>query len=298
MGSCGFEVTVVFCLYFGVFVLGSKYSKELNEPVKDSADEKTEFRISKLNQIWEKAHRLEFSAVKLSELHSDLKLQEKDELNWKKLKAEGLDEDGEKEAKLRRNLNVILARYEMDGKKDPKHLETNFLQDHDGMDSDVYNDPKLDKLWIKAKSSGKFSETELENLRREFKHHKEKLQEYQILMDTISRTEEFKEPRVIELWEMAQRSNFTTKELESLKEELQHFEVKVEKHQHYKEQLEISHQKLKHVEALGDKEHLSRNKEKHTMLSEKTKELGYKVKKFMQDLTNRISRGGLQHNEL
>jgi len=50
--------------------------------------------------------------VKLAELHSDLKIQEKDELSWKKLKAEGLDEDGEKEAKLRRNLNgkVYLCR--------------------------------------------------------------------------------------------------------------------------------------------------------------------------------------------
>ena len=43
--------------------------------------------------------------MKLAELHSDLKIQEKDELSWKKMKAEGLDEDGEKEAKLRRNLN-------------------------------------------------------------------------------------------------------------------------------------------------------------------------------------------------
>lgn len=50
--------------------------------------------------------------MKLAELHSDLKIQEKDELRWKKLKAEGLDEDGEKEAKLRRNLNgkVYLCR--------------------------------------------------------------------------------------------------------------------------------------------------------------------------------------------
>jgi hypothetical protein len=43
--------------------------------------------------------------VKLAELHADLKIQERDELNWKKLKVEGLDEDGEKEAKLTHNLN-------------------------------------------------------------------------------------------------------------------------------------------------------------------------------------------------
>lgn len=60
-------------------------------------------------------------------------------------------------------------------------------------------------------------------------------------------------------------------------EELRHFETKVEKHQHYQEQLELSHQKLQHVEALGDKEHIIRNKEKYNSLAEKTREMGYKV---------------------
>lgn len=60
-------------------------------------------------------------------------------------------------------------------------------------------------------------------------------------------------------------------------EELKHFEVKIEKHNHYQKQLEISHQKLKHVERLGDQEHVSRNRERYAQLEEKTKELGYKV---------------------
>jgi len=41
---------------------------------------------------------MQLAPVRLSELHSDLKIQEKDELQWKKLKAEGLDEDGERDA--------------------------------------------------------------------------------------------------------------------------------------------------------------------------------------------------------
>lgn len=45
------------------------------------------------------------SPVRQAELHSDLRIQEKDELLWKKLKVEGLDENGEKEAQLRRNFN-------------------------------------------------------------------------------------------------------------------------------------------------------------------------------------------------
>lgn len=107
---------------------------------------------------------------------------------------------------------------------------------------------------------------------------------------------EFEEPRVIDLWDLAKSANFTEKELESFREELKHFEAKIEKHNHYQKQLEISHQKLKHVESFGDREHVSRNKEKYAMLEEKTKELGYKVKKHLQDLSGRISRA--RHNEL
>lgn len=48
---------------------------------------------------------MQLSPVRQAELHSDLRIQEKDELLWKKLKVEGLDENGEKEAQLRRNFN-------------------------------------------------------------------------------------------------------------------------------------------------------------------------------------------------
>ena len=52
----------------------------------------------------------------------------------------------------------------------------------------------------------------------------------------------------------------------------------MEKHSHYQEQLELSHQKLLHVEALGDSEHIQKNKDKYNTLSEKTREMGYKVR--------------------
>ncbi|XP_071385783.1 alpha-2-macroglobulin receptor-associated protein [Centroberyx affinis] len=339
----------VLCL--GVGAMAGKYSREVNEAKQTGSDGKTvEFRIAKLNQVWEKAIRMQLSPVRQAELHSDLKIQEKDELQWKKVKVEGLDENGEKEAQLRRNFNVILAKYGMDGKRDTRPLESNSLKDHETKEGDTFDDPRLDKLWNKAKSSGKFSNEELLSLKREFQHHKDKIHEYNIVMDTVSRTEEihknvisplegeakehvlhqkhtelkqkmrdlnqgferlrklshegfsedseFREPRVIELWESAKRANLSDDELDSLKEELRHFETKVEKHSHYQEQLELSHQKLRHVEALGDVEHIKRNQEKYNTLSEKTREMGYKMKKHMQDLTNKISRQGLDHNEL
>ncbi|NXS46921.1 AMRP protein, partial [Balaeniceps rex] len=270
---------------------------------------------------------LHLSAVKLAELHSDLKIQEKDELSWKKLKAEGLDEDGEKEAKLRRNLNVIMTKYGMNGKKDSQLVDTNYIKD--GTESDTLDDPRLEKLWSKAKTSGKFSDEELDKLWREFKHHKEKIREYNILLETVSRTEEaslknYLSPSpqsTILMYKLLfgthcypllaprshQQSPFEDSAVGCFQhlpsklgvwvEELKHFEAKIEKHHHYQKQLEISHQKLKHVEGTGDKDHLNRNKEKYAMLEEKTKELGYKVKKHLQDLSSRISQG-LQHNEL
>ncbi|KAJ6662990.1 hypothetical protein lerEdw1_010811 [Lerista edwardsae] len=325
---------------------GGKYSRAANE---EEAPPPAEFRVARLSQVWAKAQRqLHLSPVKLAELHSDLKIQEKDELSWKKLKAEGLDEDGEKEAKLRRSLNVILAKYGMDGKKDAAQGATNHIKVD--WEEDVLDDPRLEKLWNKAKASGRFSEEELAKLWREFRHHREKVHEYNILLETVSRTEdshkntvtsaeggpfeeerlqrkhselrekqhsikqgferlrrvahqgydssnEFEEPRVIDLWDLAKSANFTGEELDSLREELKHFEAKVEKHHHYQQQLEASHQKLKHVEGTGDEAHLSSNRAKHAQLEEKTKELGYKVKKHLQDLSGRISRG-LHHNEL
>ncbi|XP_007456922.1 PREDICTED: alpha-2-macroglobulin receptor-associated protein [Lipotes vexillifer] len=327
---------------------GGKYSREKNEPEASAKREPGgEFRMEKLNQLWEKAQRLGLPPLKLSELHADLKIQERDEFRWKKLKAEGLDEDGEKEAKLARGLSVILAKYGLDGRKDARAVSSNSIN-HGPADHSL-EDPRLEKLWHKAKTSGKFSSEELEKLWRELQHHKEKVQEYNVLLETLSRTEEihenvispvdvsrvkeyalqmghaelkdklrdisqgfdrlrrvshqgygdqagFEEPRVLDLWDMAQSANFTEKELEAFREELKHFEAKIEKHNHYKKQLEISHQKLKHVESLGDQEHVGRNRGRHAVLEERAKELGYKVKKHLQDLSSRISRA--RHNEL
>lgn len=45
---------------------------------------------------------------------------------------------------------VILAKYGMDGKRDTRSLENNSLKDHDVKEGDVFDDPRLDKLWNKV----------------------------------------------------------------------------------------------------------------------------------------------------
>lgn len=52
----------------------------------------------------------------------------------------------------------------------------------------------------KAQSSGKFSSEELLSLKREFQHHKDKIHEYNLLMDTVSRTEGELSPRTAPLF--------------------------------------------------------------------------------------------------
>uniref|UniRef100_A0A8C9JH65 Alpha-2-macroglobulin receptor-associated protein n=1 Tax=Panthera tigris altaica TaxID=74533 RepID=A0A8C9JH65_PANTA len=245
---------------------------------------------------------LQLSPVKLSELHADLKMQEREEFAWKKLKAEGLDADGERAAKLLRNLSVILAKYGLDGRKDAQAVNSNYLSDT--AEDDSLGDPKLEKLWHKVppRGSPRTPERALCGVwSRELCSARggragAVLTPCGLLRGAGVGSAEFEEPRVIDLWDMAKSSNFTEKELESFREELKHFEAKIEKHNHYQKQLEISHQKLKHVESFGDQEHVSRNKEKYAMLEEKTKELGYKLKKHFQDLSGRISRA--RHNEL
>lgn len=69
---------------------------------------------------------MQMSPVRQAELHSDLKIQEKDELQWKKLKVEGLDESGEKEAQLRRNFHGKRMQLGFKRTSDLSSLESKF----------------------------------------------------------------------------------------------------------------------------------------------------------------------------
>uniref|UniRef100_UPI0032E9394A rat RAP n=1 Tax=Rattus norvegicus TaxID=10116 RepID=UPI0032E9394A len=326
---------------------GGKYSREKNEPEMAAKRESgEEFRMEKLNQLWEKAKRLHLSPVRLAELHSDLKIQERDELNWKKLKVEGLDGDGEKEAKLVHNLNVILARYGLDGRKDTQTVHSNALNEDT---QDELGDPRLEKLWHKAKTSGKFSSEELDKLWREFLHYKEKIHEYNVLLDTLSRAEEGYEnllspsdmthiksdtlaskhselkgrkdtqtvhsnalnedtqdelgdPRLEKLWHKAKTSGkFSSEELDKLWREFLHYKEKIHEYNVLLDTLSRAEEGYENLLSPSDMTHIKSDTlaSKHSelkLLEEKTKELGYKVKKHLQDLSSRVSRA--RHNEL
>uniref|UniRef100_S4RDC7 Low density lipoprotein receptor-related protein associated protein 1 n=1 Tax=Petromyzon marinus TaxID=7757 RepID=S4RDC7_PETMA len=306
-----------------------------------------EFRVAKIEQAWNKAQRqqIQLSAVQLSDLHGELRLLERQELS---VKRDGHVEEQQRE-QLNRNLLAVLARYGLDGgKKENFGLNSNRLMEFG--DSKPFRDPKLNKMWEKARGSGRFENAgDLERLERDFHLHDERIQEYEAMviqstvntnchvvvasgrnMNTVDGAgipdkqlkeersklhnslqrlrelmsmgyvnNEFTEPVAMELWEMAQQANLSEKELHDVKEELLTLERISEKHSHFREQLQVSHEKLQHAKATHDVDRLGETQRRHNELTDKTRSLAYKVKKLHQDISTRLSRPLYrQHNEL
>ncbi|XP_061410406.1 alpha-2-macroglobulin receptor-associated protein isoform X1 [Lethenteron reissneri] len=314
-----------------------------------------EFRVAKIEQAWNKAQRIQLSAVQLSDLHGELRMLERQELS---VKRDGHVEEQQTE-QLNRNLLAVLARYGLDGgKKENFGLNSNRLMEFG--DSKPFRDPKLNKMWEKARASGRFENAgDLQRLERDFHLHDERIQEYEAMviqstghnMNTVDGAgipdkqlkevrsklhnslqrlrelmsmgyvnSEFTEPVAMELWEMAQQANLSEKELHDVKEELLTLERISEKHSHFREQLQVSHEKLQHAKATYDDvpfdktaqdskrenvklshdvDRLGETQRRHNELTDKTRSLAYKVKKLHQDLSTRLSRPiNRQHNEL
>lgn len=123
------------------------------------------------------------SGQKLKNLKTDLKEQDKDEITLKKLRAEGQDKDGLREADLRRRMNMILKKYQLeeDLKSHPSFQRVGIYPKAEVFDKQIFKDKKLDKLWKKAEISG-FSEEQLKVLKDEFRHHQDKIDEYHQLI--------------------------------------------------------------------------------------------------------------------
>ncbi|XP_013188175.2 alpha-2-macroglobulin receptor-associated protein [Amyelois transitella] len=170
----------------------NKYSKSANEKKSDIKNKDVDFRtlekpfrMNKLNLLWSKAqHRL--TEPKLKSLYSDLMIQDKEEITYKRVKSEGGDKEGLKEAELRRKLTTIMNNYGLrehfeDGagrqKDHPSHNSA--IDDH--INRSIFKDKKLNQLWAKAETSG-FTSEELSALKEEFLHHQDKIDQYYDLL--------------------------------------------------------------------------------------------------------------------
>jgi len=271
----------------------NKYSEEANSSTKFYPDDKgpilnyasvsNPFRMQKVNLLWEKA-RPKLTPEKLRLLYSELKVQDKHELTLKKLKAEGGDKEGTKEADVRKRFLTIMDNYGLSGNSGPD--STSILKDETKSNA-IFKDKKLARLWEKAEKSGLTNE-ELVALQEEFQHHAAKIQEYQNLLEiakergsekfneikkhldeeefdirdtnevlrvakdlkqnydrlhrlATNQPEEnhFGEPKVAGLWRLALKAQFEPEELESLREELVHYERKLEKMRFFEAELRL-----------------------------------------------------------
>nr|CAG4640183.1 EOG090X09CU [Daphnia pulex] len=177
-----------------IFLLGlsycqaavNKYSKEANQPEPVEGVDKDSwksidkpFRLAKINLIWAKAQK-RLTEFKLKSLYSELKVQDKEELQLKRLKADNLDKDGLKEAEIRKKFGNVIERYGLADHFD-KDTESNQADSTTNSHS-IFKDKKLNKLWLKAESAG-FTEPELKMLKDEFAHHQEKVLQYYSLLE-------------------------------------------------------------------------------------------------------------------
>jgi len=172
-------------LIYPLLSLGSKYSEAANNPSKFYPDEKSPilnhaavespFRMQKVNLLWEKA-RTKLLEPKLQKLYSELKVQDKHELTLKKLKGEGGDKDGSKEAEIRKKFTLLMSSYGLAGTGDQSNSKE---QD---TPKALFKDKKLARLWEKAEKSG-LNDEELIALQEEFKHHEARINEYNLLLE-------------------------------------------------------------------------------------------------------------------
>jgi hypothetical protein len=187
-----------------------KYSRKTNEREfetynSDFRNLQKPFRVAKLNLLWSKAvHRL--TEPKLKSLFAELKIHDKEELNFKHIKSDKPKQfdDGMKEAELRKKLIGIMSTYGMLEVMDIEDVNNPELYKHhkptegkvkndNYKNKSLFKDKKLNKLWERAEISGTFSPEEMDVLKEEFLHHEEKVNFYYNLLENLDNVKDKKD---------------------------------------------------------------------------------------------------------
>lgn len=131
------------------------------------------------------------SENKLKSIFGELKIHDKEEITLKRIKSEGLDKEGLKEAELRKKLLDIMNRFDLiehfEEVQDPlkhKHHKAMNEASEDYINKSLFKDKKLNKLWAKAETAG-FTTEELEALKEEFTHHQNKIDQYYAVLQDV-----------------------------------------------------------------------------------------------------------------
>ncbi|XP_076455833.1 alpha-2-macroglobulin receptor-associated protein-like [Babylonia areolata] len=310
---------------------GSKYSAEKNAKIEDFTAEMRPFRMQKVNLLWQKAKK-RLTGSKLAELYADLKVHDKHEAALKKYRVEGMDKDGLKEAHVNAAFREIIEKYELEefyhsdgnlsnelplNEEKKAYFSDQKLQSmwkraekagFTGRDLEKLREEfwhqqmKIDELsFLKRQmevedvTDNEVESSKKKNQRMKSKHKAVKAGYYELesMFDELEREDpDFKDHRVHQLWAMAQKTGWTAEELQSFKEELLHFENRLQKHEYLESQVERSAESMR--EGMGGESQL----EKHNQLERKAHDVAFKVKKLHNDLKTRVGKAFTDHSEL
>ena len=96
--------------------------------------------------MWKKAQN-KMSEQKLNEFRRVLEMQDRVEIRWKEIKGKGGDEDGEKEAMIRRKFSQVLERYGFESYLTDDVDKGNEIVDDSAAGHSVFGDKRLSELW-------------------------------------------------------------------------------------------------------------------------------------------------------
>nr|ACO14953.1 Alpha-2-macroglobulin receptor-associated protein precursor [Caligus clemensi] len=175
------------------------------------------FRMTKLNLLWEKVRRSQHLRhdSKMKAFYNALRLQEKEELALKKLKAEGKDKEGSFEDVVRKKFKNILEEFSL------RHLSENEVRANTqkSKSDGPFGDKKLVKLWDKARNLG-LKDEELHAFKAELRQYEEETKEYESLLKE-AHSESLKSSNSIHSEEESQLSSHLADKRRQLKANLE-----------------------------------------------------------------------------
>ncbi|BFZ03159.1 hypothetical protein BsWGS_06198 [Bradybaena similaris] len=161
------------------------------------------------------------------------------------------------------------------------HKELNQLADPE--------DNIIDREQVKPSQSHKEVSEKKDGMKKVKRDIKEGYMKLEQLVSSVPASEPmFKDSRVHKLWALAQKTNWTSEQLNGFKEELLHFEHRLSKQAFYQQQLQQA------AEALQEDEDAA---ERHRNLEEKAQNFGRKIKKLHTAFQSRLDQA-LKHTEL
>jgi len=210
----------------------------------------TNFRDSKLDKLWKKAEKLGLNQEQLMMLHEEFEHQQ---------------------SKLDDHYRMMT---EINDRLDDQRRDTA----ENLIDSNIDEKPRKSNVDLRETPTEKKARLDLnlhqglkdkhEDIKKGFKELHEK-----VSTGKSSKDKPFEEEIINSLWSKALEMNFTRSELDSLKEELEHFQVRLQKLKHF--ELELERHQL-----------ISKNSKSYLEDDDETKHL----KRRIQDLTKKVEK--------